>query len=959
MSEPKSGNQIRLELEELHSFLTAGGVSEWDVLLAALIERANDGITLIQDARLVYANPRLAEIAGYPLKDLIGKSYLELLHPDFVELVNERYRRRMSGEDTPGVYEAALLSRDGRRVDVEINAGVIPYRGEIADLVFVRDISQRKQAEQELKRIGEFNASIIREANEGIILQDGNGRIFFANPAAAGILGYEPGELEGKHWWDIIPQDQHKRVKSILERRHQGIADRYEMPLLRKDGRRIHALVSGSPRFVEGIFEGVMAVFLDISEKKEAEMRAQRLLEQQLVVNRLALSLGNLTDIEEICKTTDEIVRSLMDADAFIVTLYNAKEKLIKACYTRAYGETFAADEFQAFSLEIPEGHKLQRQALESGKPFYIPNYHTFIQSAQIPPEMDESLTSIHRHLLKLFKLYTQSALAAPIHVGGEAVGVMTIHSRRPDAYSAEDVELFWALANVAGVALQNAILLEGVRQSARQIDRILHTVPAGLLLLDAACKLVMANSPGCEYLTALAKHNERGEITHLGKRKIEDWLKPGRRGNQRRIESRGRIFEVAAHPVSEQDPETSWVLVIRDVTRERQIERRIAEQERLATVGQLAAGIAHDFNNILSSIILYAEITSQSPTVSEQDRERVEVIYRQAMNASELIRQILDFSRASALEKQPLSLRPLVKEQVKIFERTLGDNIHIQVAGMERRCVVYADPMRIQQVMMNLAVNARDAMPEGGTLTIGLDLLNLPSNAPPPLPEMKPGQWVRLTFSDTGVGIKSKHLPHIFEPFYTTKERGRGTGLGLAQVYGIVRQHEGYIEVKSEPGKGSVFTIYLPVFRGDTSSLPKLDTGPLVQGKKETILVVEDNPFIRQALVDSLETLNYHTLTASNGREALEILLQHKPEINLVISDMIMPEMSGLALAREIDQRQLGVPLIMLSGHITGVEIEAMRKSGKIMTIPKPPRLDDLSDAVSRMLSKSFREGI
>ncbi len=958
MSEPKSGNQIRRELEELHSFLTAGGVSEWDALFAALVERANDGIALIQDARLVYANPRLAEITAYPLDELIGKHFADLLHPDFSDLVNERYQRRMAGEDIPGVYEAALISRDGRRVDIEINAGLVPYRGEIANLVFVRDITERKQAEREVKRISDFNASIVYGVSEGIILQDVNGMITFANPAAAKILGYQPGELEGRHWWDIIPQDQHQRVEAILERRRRGIADSYEMPLLRKDGRRIYALVSGSPRFVEGVFVGVMAVFLDISDKKEAEMRAQRLLEQQLVVNRLALSLGNLTNLEAICKTTDEIVRSLMDADTFIVTLFNAKEKLIKACYTRAYGETFPAEDFQALSLEVPGGHTLQRGALERGKPYYIPNYQTVIQSAQIPPEMDESITNIHRHLLKLFELYTQSALAAPIYVGGEAVGVMTIHSRRPDAYTAEDIELFWALANVAGVALQNAILLEGARQSAREIDRILHTVPEGLLMLDAAGKLVMANPPGHEYLAVLAKHNERGEITHLGKRRIEDWLKPGRGGTQRRVEFRERIFEVAARPVSEQEPETNWVLVIRDVTRERMIERRVAEQERLATVGQLAAGIAHDFNNILSSIILYAEITSQSPTISEQDRERVEVIYRQAMNASELIWQILDFSRASVLEKQPLSLRPLIKEQVRIFERTLGDNINIRVSGMDRRCVVYADPMRMQQVMMNLAVNARDAMPEGGTLTIGLDMLDLHPNTPPPLPEMKPGKWAILTFADTGVGIKPQHLAHIFEPFFTTKDRGRGTGLGLAQVYGIVRQHGGYIEVKSEPGKGSVFTIYLPEYRGDISHLADKDTGPLVQGEKETILVVEDNPFIRQALVDSLETLNYHTLTASNGREALEVLLQHRREVNLVVSDVIMPEMSGLALAREINRQDLGVPMILLSGQMAGVEIEALRKSGRLMTISKPPRLDALSEAVNQLLGKPRPQG-
>jgi two-component system, cell cycle sensor histidine kinase and response regulator CckA len=297
--------------------------------------------------------------------------------------------------------------------------------------------------------------------------------------------------------------------------------------------------------------------------------------------------------------------------------------------------------------------------------------------------------------------------------------------------------------------------------------------------------------------------------------------------------------------------------------------------------------------------------------------------------------------------------LRPLVKEQVRLFERTLSENIRIDLAGMDKRCVVYADPTRMQQVLMNLALNARDAMPDGGTLRIGLNLIDIPSAQAAPLPEMPPGKWVRLTVADSGVGIDPQDLAHIFEPFFTTKGRGEGSGLGLAQVYGIVSQHDGFIDVQSRPGNGSVFSVYLPALAEDLAGLPDLDTGPLVRGRQQTILVVEDSVFTRQALVDSLEMLNYRTLIASNGRQALDILLERGGEIDLVISDMIMPEMSGLGLVREMFDQGIAVRTVLLTGHYPGKEVDELRKRGLIELLDKPPSLEKLSETVGKLLRK------
>lgn len=917
---------------------------------SALIERASDGIAIIQDTLLIYANERLGALLGYEVPELLNTEFTRYLHPDEIERVTNIYYHRLAGQEVPQVYETAIVQRDGRKLEVEINAGIISHGGRPADFIFVRDISQRKQAEEELTRLMEHNQRIVLNVNDGIVLQDPDGIITFTNPSAARILGYEPGELEGKHWTDIIPKDQHSKVESVHKRRGRGESDSYELQLICKDQRRITAWVNGISMVEQDGFSGTMAVFSDITERKRAELRSRRLLEQQIAVNRLALSLGNLTELDQIFKTTGEMVKSSMDADAFIVTLYDARQQVVRSGYTRAYGEVFEAQDLPEFSLG-EAGHTIQRTVLMTGEYLNINDYHEYVLENPIPEGMAERLSPGHSQLLKLIEIYTRSVLAVPMKVSGETIGVVMVHSRQRDTYKQEDIELLLAMANMSAVAIQNASLLEQARQSAEQIELIMQTVPDGMLLLDADRRVVRANRAADSYLSEIAGYAGDGILTSVGDKKLDALLiqQPG--GIWHEVSTGNSTYEVDSRPMLGGPARTGWVLVIRDVTQERETSRRIQEQDRLATVGQLAAGIAHDFNNIMSTIVLYAQMSNQSPWVSGRDRERMSTIYNQAMHATELIRQILDFSRRSVLERQPLSLRPLVKEQVRLFDRTLAENISIELEGMTKRCVVNADPTRIQQVLMNLAFNARDAMPDGGILRIGLDLIEV-GEGERPLPEMSAGTWVQLSMSDTGIGIEEEALPHIFEPFYTSKGIGEGTGLGLAQVYGIVSQHNGYIDVKSTPGVGSVFAIYLPALPEDLSNLPDLDTGPLVKGREETILVVEDSPFTRQALVDSLESLNYRTLSAANGREAMDILVNLGNQVDLVVSDVIMPEMSGLALVREIVDRGLDVRIVLLTGHFPGKEMEALRKRGLIEVIEKPPSLEKLSEVVGKLLN-------
>ncbi|TEU10895.1 MAG: response regulator, partial [Anaerolineales bacterium] len=496
----------------------------------------------------------------------------------------------------------------------------------------------------------------------------------------------------------------------------------------------------------------------------------------------------------------------------------------------------------------------------------------------------------------------------------------------------------------------------------ARQIQQIVDTVPAGILLLAPDLHILLANPAAREHLAALCGGEDFGALnqaaetplTHLGGHPIEELLAPPTEGLWHEVEVDGpprRVFEVAAYAVTSGPEAESWVLVLQDVTQEREIKERIQQQERLAVVGQLAAGIAHDFNNIMSVIILYADMILRKPGLSPKDRERLVTISQQARQATNLTGQILDFSRTSVIERHPLDLTPFLKELINLLKRTLPENIELELAYGHDEYTVSADPTRIQQAIMNLVVNARDAMPEGGKMRIELERIRVEPSEPPPLPEMEPGEWVRVTASDTGTGIPPNVLSHIFEPFFTTKPIGQGTGLGLAQVYGIVGQHEGHIDVESEIGRGTTFTIYLPalrVFRGEPSEL-KIDAP--VQGHGEMILVVEDEPAARDAVADTLQSLGYQVLVATNGREALSIFEQHVDEIALVLSDLMMPGISGTELFRILKQKKPAVKIVAMTGYPLQFKARDLPVQDIVDWLQKPLSAEQLAETVQRAL--------
>ena len=382
-----------------------------------------------------------------------------------------------------------------------------------------------------------------------------------------------------------------------------------------------------------------------------------------------------------------------------------------------------------------------------------------------------------------------------------------------------------------------------------------------------------------------------------------------------------------------------------------RDTQEQIVQQERLAAVGELAAGIAHDFNNMLQGISGYVELALLETDVKESTAKHLNNIFSLVDHATRLIRQILDFSRKSIMESIHLSLGSYIKEAINLLQRIIPENIKLRFVASPGSDWVYGDPTRIEQAIMNLVINARDAMPGGGELKIAISPFITEADKPTPYPSMPASQWVMVEVTDTGCGIPPENLPRIFAPFFTTKERGKGTGLGLSQVYGIVKQHGGYITADSEVGKGTKFAIYLPSFKEVKDEGEEAAMG-LQRGKNELILLAEDDPTVLLVNQARLEYLGYRVLTATDGKKALEIFDQSKGTIDLVISDIVMPEIEGITLFRELQKRSPNVKMVLVTGYPMEGNQEISNLGVKI--IQKPFGKEKLSQVVRQVIDGS-----
>jgi len=421
-----------------------------------------------------------------------------------------------------------------------------------------------------------------------------------------------------------------------------------------------------------------------------------------------------------------------------------------------------------------------------------------------------------------------------------------------------------------------------------------------------------------------------------------------------KRRDGRPVTVRLVAHKATDPATGTECVeMIIEDMTERLALEKKLQQSQKFEAFGQLAGGIAHDFNNMIGAILGWADMGLDETQNDAGLHRRFEKIRLQAERAAALTRQLLAFARRQTLEPRHVDLNLILEETLSLLEKVIGSNIEVVLDLAPGLAMVRADPTQIEQVVMNLCVNARDAMPDGGQLTVRTRNTEFDDDFCRKNPQARPGRQVLLSVSDTGVGMDAKTLDRIFEPFFTTKGPAKGTGLGLATVYGVIKQHGGLVLVDSELGKGTTFRLFLPVSQTPVGRIVAPDQDAAVRGGTETILVVEDHEGLRELARETLTALGYQVLVASDGEEALQVFRAHKDTIDLALLDVIIPKLSGVEVHSRICAEKPELPVIFATGYSGAGALAKKLESAAYPVLQKPYSRSELSRKIRETLDK------
>jgi two-component system cell cycle sensor histidine kinase/response regulator CckA len=479
--------------------------------------------------------------------------------------------------------------------------------------------------------------------------------------------------------------------------------------------------------------------------------------------------------------------------------------------------------------------------------------------------------------------------------------------------------------------------------------QRFAYLNRSAVSLLDLESQDQLIGQPIIEWVHPSSRDSIREHMQHINEFQSKEAL---HEETILRMDGSSVLVEMSAVPVNFRG-ERGALIFVRDITDRKKMEHQLKQAQKMEAIGTLAGGISHDFNNLLQAINGFTQLVLLEKHESDPDYPRLKSIESAGSRAAELVRQLLYFSRKAETERKNLDLNKEVKQAHGILERTIPKMIDIELHLGGRLWTIKADPIQIEQVLLNLGTNAADAMPGGGKLIFETENTMIDGRSEPSQLAAEPGRYVRLRVSDTGHGIDQATLEHIFEPFFTTKDIGKGTGLGLASVFGIIKSHGGYISCSSEIGKGTRFDIYLPAAQKVSEDDSDAAVDDRAQGGTETILLVDDDNAIRDFASQFLTQFGYTVLTAFSGEEALNVYSNHADTIGLVIMDIGMPGMGGHQCLRELLQIDPQVKVIIATGYSVDGQVKKTLKAGAAGYVGKPYKLNDLLNAVRAVLDR------
>jgi len=878
-------------------------VEQRTAYLHALTENNPLGIVTVDaERRVQMCNPAFEGLFGYSLEEIRGKQLDLLTAPPGGE---EEMRRAV---DRAGHGEVVRLTtkrkrRDGSLFDVQIQGVPLIVNGKpMGSFGMYEDITERLRTEEAQRRAEERYRRIFENAVEGFFESTPEGRFVTVNPAMARIAGYSsPAEMIrevhdiGKQLY--VDPDARKDVRRKLE--EFGILEEYECHMLRKDGRKIWIQMNvRALRDANGKIVSHDGTAVDITDRKRSQ------LERQVTTE----ILHAMTVTENL----DDLLHLIHLAIAKVVSADN--------CFVGLFDEAAGTVEFPFFVDRHDVRPRFQRMGRGAAT-------HVYRTGQPLLASAEDHRRLIESGAVDPIGTTAKSWLGVPLRTPSSKIGVLAVRDYdREGAYTQRDVEFLASVGGQIALAIERKRAEESIRESEARLRVLIEQLPAVLWTVDKNLLFTSVMGAGLARL-GLTQNQLVGML-------LQDYFETSDRtfapvsAHLRaaagepvtfHLEWKGGSYACHAEPLRGAAGELQGVICMAlDVTDRRQLEEQFRQAQKMEAVGRLAGGIAHDFNNLLMVIQGYADLLAERLPKGDSLQRNANQIQAAAQRASALTRQLLAFSRKQIMEPRILNIGTVVTDMESMLRRMIGEDIELKTSSAPDLGLVKADRGQLEQVIMNLAVNARDAMPNGGRLAIEAANVEFDaSNMHPGVPVV-PGKYVLLSVTDNGSGMDAETQAHIFEPFFTTKERGKGTGLGLATVYGVVKQSSGYIWVFSELGRGTTFKIYLPlveeeVARENREGLASSASLPRGSG---VVLLVEDEKGVRELAHQYLEMCGYTVLEAENGYTAIELASMHSGPIDLLMTDVVMPGIGGSELAERIVTIRPDIKVLFMSGY-------------------------------------------
>jgi two-component system, cell cycle sensor histidine kinase and response regulator CckA len=772
---------------------------------------------------------------------------------------------------------------------------------------------------------------------EAISILDEQYRIIRINGEFTRMFGYRPEEALGRRIDSlIVPPDRSSETRWIGELLSQGRKVRLETKRQRKDGAQLDVFLSGSPVLVGGEQAATYVLYRDISEQKRAETLNAALY-------RIAEKASSAEDLQQFYASIHAILGELMCARNIHIALYDPCTGLLSFPYF--------VDEHEPRRGPRKLGRGLTEYVLRSGEPLLCTaaTFAALVQRGEVEAISQPSL----------------DWLGVPLKASGKTFGALVVQSYSERfRYGEKDRDILMFVSQQLASAIEHKRHEEALRRSEARHRSLVQRAVYGIyrsnldgkfLDVNPALITMLGYSAAEEVLNLDPKRDvflDPEEQTRLMRQLRQDralehfevrWKRQD--GNSITVRLSGRIVS------SPEESDEALEVIAEDVTERRVLEDQFRQAQKMEAVGRLAGGVAHDFNNLLMVISGYTEVLSDHTGLENPLYPKIAAIRQATDRATTLTRQLLAFSRKQILELKIVDMNAIVQDIERLLRPLIGENIELATGLAADLGRTRADAGQIEQVIMNLVVNAKDAMPDGGKITIQTANVNLGDDSRIQDSDTQPGPYVMLSISDTGHGMDKETQSRVFEPFFTTKEKGKGTGLGLSTVYGIIKQSEGYVFVQSEVGRGTSFHIYLPLVADAVETVGASQTPPPASGGAETVLLVEDEESVRQLVRETLEGKGYKVLESENGATALKIAAEHHGAIDLLITDVVMPGMNGNELAEQLCAAYPRTKVLYLSGYTEEHVVHTNASGAGSAFLQKPFTLQVLSRKVREVL--------